>query len=83
LERNVDAAIPTPPNVETRRKPIDEQLAQVLESKLKEEPENSEARFTFKFFDCLNTYTFMLTTIPISAAVILERMNPVIASSGR
>ena len=31
MERNVDAVNPIPPNVETRRKPIDEQLAQVLE----------------------------------------------------
>jgi hypothetical protein len=38
LERNVDAVTPIPPNVETRRKPTDEQLAQVLEIILSVEP---------------------------------------------
>jgi hypothetical protein len=35
LERNVDAVTPIPPNVETRRKPNEEQLAHVLDSTLK------------------------------------------------
>jgi hypothetical protein len=69
--------------VETKRNPIDEQLAQVLESTLKDDPENNETTLIFKFFECLNTYTFMPTTIPISTAVMLEKINPVIASSGR
>jgi hypothetical protein len=38
LERKVDAVIPTPlPNVETRRKPSEEQLAHVLESALRDD----------------------------------------------
>ena len=45
MERNVDAVTPMPPNVETRRKPIDEQLAQVLEIILSVEHENSELRY--------------------------------------
>jgi len=83
LERNVDADTPIPPNVETRRKPTDEQLAQVLESILSVEPEKSEPIVTFKFPECFNTYTFILTTIPISIAVIVERINSINASSGR
>jgi hypothetical protein len=83
LERKVDAVTPTPPNVETRRKPIDEQLAHVLEITLKVEPEKNEPTLIFKPLECFNTYTFMLTTIPIRTAVIAERMNPNTASSGR
>jgi len=83
LERKVDAVTPTPPNVETRRKPIDEQLAHVLEITLKVEPEKNEPTLIFKPLECFNKYTFILTTIPISTAVIVERMNPNIASSGR
>ena len=69
--------------METKRNPIDEQLAQVLESTLIDDPENNETTLIFNFFECLNTYTFMPTTIPISIAVMLEKINPVIASSGR
>ena len=83
MERNVDAVTPIPPNVETRRKPIDEQLAQVLEIMLSVEPEKSEPMVNFRFRECLIIYTFILTTIPISTAVIVERINPIIASSGR
>lgn len=83
MERSVDAVTPSPPNVETRRKPNEEQLAHVLESTLKVDPEKNEAVVIFKPLECLNTYTFMLTTTPISTAVMFERMNPVTASSGR
>ena len=69
--------------METKRNPIDEQLAQVLESTLRDDPENNEATLIFNFFECFNKYKFILTTIPIRTAVIVEKMNPVIASSGR
>jgi hypothetical protein len=83
LERNVEAVIPIPPKVETRRKPTDEQLAHVLEIILKVEPEKSEPMVTFKFPEYFNIYTFILTTIPIRIAVIVERINPITVSSGR
>jgi hypothetical protein len=83
LERNVDAVTPMPPNVETRRKPTDEQLAHVLDIMLRVEPEKREPIITFKFPECFIIYTFILTTIPISTAVIVERIKPITASSGR
>lgn len=83
MERNVDAVTPIPPNVETRRKPTDEQLAQVLEIMLSVEPEKSDPMVTFKFPECLTIYKFIPTTIPIRIAVVVERINPIIASSGR
>jgi hypothetical protein len=79
----LDTVTPTPPNVDTRKKPIDEQLAHVLEITLKVEPEKKEPTLIFKPLEYFNTYTFMLTTIPIRTAVIVERMNPNTASSGR
>jgi hypothetical protein len=81
LERNVDAVTPIPPNVETSRKPTDEQLAHVLEIMLRVEAEKTEPISIFRFLECFTIYTFILTTIPISIAV--KRINPVIASSGR
>ena len=83
MERNVNAVTPTPPNVETRRKPNEEQLAHVLDSTLKVDPEKNEAAVIFKPFEFLNIYTFMLTTTPMRTAVMFERINPVTASSGR
>ena len=83
MERNVDAVTPIPPNVETRRKPTDEQLAHVLEIMLRVEPEKSEPTYTLKFPECFTIYTFILTTIPRRIAVIVERINPITASSGR
>jgi len=68
--------------VEARRKPNEEQLAHVLDT-LKVDPEKNEAAVIFKPFECLNTYTFMLTTTPIRTDVMFERINPVTASSGR
>jgi hypothetical protein len=83
LERNVDAVTPIPPKVETRRKPTDEQLAHMLEITLRVEPEKSEPMVTFKFSEYFNIYTFILTTIPTSIADVVERINPITASSGR
>ena len=71
MDRKVEAAIPAPPNVDTRRKPIEEQLAQVLETTLNVEPEKKEARFIFNF-ECFKTYRFMLTIIPKSIEVSVE-----------
>jgi hypothetical protein len=69
--------------VDTRRKPTDEQLAHVLEIMLNVEPEKSEPIVTFRFPECFTIYTFILTTIPIRTADIVERINPTNASSGR
>jgi hypothetical protein len=54
LERNADAVTPIPPNVETRRKPIEEQLAHVLEIMPRVEPEKNEPKliFIFKLLEC-------------------------------
>jgi hypothetical protein len=64
------------------KKPIEEQLAQVLEAIASSEPENIDLS-NFSFIEFLITYTFMATNIPISTEVIFVRMNPVNASSGR
>ena len=82
MDNNVDAAIPTPPNVETRRNPKEEQLAHVLESTLKLEPDKNEAMLNFNF-ECLKTYAFMLNTIPKSIDVKFVRIKPTTASGGR
>jgi hypothetical protein len=55
LDKNVDAVTPTPPNVETRRKPSEEQLAHVLESTLIVEPEKNEVRLILDLSECLST----------------------------
>ena len=83
MERNVDAVTPIPPNVETRRNPTDEQLAHVLEIMLRVDPEKNDPMVSFKLPECFNINTFIPTTIPIRTAVIIERINPVTASSGR
>ena len=83
MDRKADAVTPIPPNVETRRKPNEEQLAHVLESTLSDDPEKNDLIFTFKPFECLSTNTFIATTIPKRIAVIVKRINPVTASSGR
>ncbi len=73
--------MPNPPNEDMTRKPMEEQLAQVLEAIPRIEPENSDlSNLSFEF---LITYTFMATNIPINIEVIFARMNPAIASSGR
>jgi hypothetical protein len=79
----MEAVTPSPPKVETRTKPNEGQLVHVLDRTLKVDPEKNEAAVIFKPFECLNTYTFMLTTTPIRPAVMFERINPVTASSGR
>ena len=76
MDRKADAVTPIPPNVETRRKPNEEQLAHVLESTLNDDPEKNELIFTFKPFECLNTNTFIATTIPKRIAVIVEEDKP-------
>jgi len=73
--------MPIPPNVDTRAKPIDVQLAQVLDINPIDAPENKDLpSFNFEF---LIMCIFILKTIPISTAVILVRMKPNTASSGR
>jgi hypothetical protein len=59
-----------PPKVETRTKPIDEQLAHMLDIMLRVEPEKSQPMVTFKFPEYFNTYTFILTTIPRSLQLL-------------
>jgi hypothetical protein len=85
LERNVDAVTPIPPNMETRRKPTDEQLAHVLEIMLRVDPEKNEPRFAFSFklLECFKINTFIPTTIPKRIAVIVESIEPITASSGK
>jgi hypothetical protein len=84
LERNIDVVSPIPPKVETRRKATDEQLTHTcFEIMLKVEPGISEPMVSFKFCEYFNTYTFILTTTPMSIADIVERINPITASSGR
>jgi hypothetical protein len=63
--------------------PREEQLAHMLERTLIEDAENKEAAFNFFPLECSNTYTFMLTTIPNRIAVIVEKIKPIIASSGK
>jgi hypothetical protein len=73
--------MPSPPNVEIRRNPIEEQLAQALEVIPKIEPENKDlSNLIFAF---LTTYTFIATNIPINTEVIFVIMNPDTASSGK
>jgi hypothetical protein len=75
--------IHNPPKVDIRRNPNEEQLAQVLERTLKDEPENNDRIPTFNPFECFIKYTFMLTTAPARTAVVFEIINPPTASSGR
>ena len=42
VDRKLDITIPNPPNVEIRRKPIDEQLTHVLDNIPSPVPENNE-----------------------------------------
>jgi hypothetical protein len=74
---------PNPPKVDIRRNPKEEQLAQVLESTLIDEPENNDRIASFNPFECFMTYTFILIITPTRTAVTLERINPPTASSGR
>jgi hypothetical protein len=73
--------MPKPPNVDMTRKPIEEQLAQVLEARPRIEPEKNDlSNFNLEF---LITYTFKATNTPINTEVMFVRMNPAIASLGR
>jgi hypothetical protein len=54
----------------------------VLESTLRVEPEKKDVRFNLSF-SLLSTYTFIVTTIPKSIEITVERIKPTIASSGR
>jgi hypothetical protein len=83
LVKKVDTVTPTPPKADIRTKPSEEQLAQVLESTLRDEPENKEDTLSLRFIECLSTYTFMLNTMPRRIDVIFERMKPVTASLGK
>jgi len=83
LVRKVDIVTPTPPKADIRTKPSEEKLAHVLESTLRDEPENKDDTLSFRFIECLNTYTFMLTTMPIRIDVIFERRKPATASLGK
>ena len=41
------------------------------------EPEKSEPIVTFRLPECFTIYTFILTTIPIRTADIVERITPI------
>lgn len=72
--------IPTPPNVEIIKNPIDEQLAQALETIPKTDPESNDlSSLNFEFFIA---YTFIEITIAKRIALKLAIINPVSASSG-
>jgi hypothetical protein len=73
--------IPNPPNVDITRKPIEEQLAQILVAIPRIELEKNDlSNFNFEL---LITYTFMATNIPINTEVMFVSMNPSVALSGR
>ena len=78
--RNPVAIIPAPPNAEIIRNPTDEQLAHVLETIPKREPESNDLSNLRSAF--LITYTFIEITIAKRVALVLVIMNPSIASSG-
>ncbi len=75
--------MPKLPKVETNSSPTDEQLTHVLEITPMAEPEKSDAVLILKRLECLNRYRFILTTIPSRVDIIVERMNPTTASSGK
>jgi hypothetical protein len=70
------------PNVDIRRKPIDEQLLHATDMMPKADPEKKDALLIL-ILECLMTYTFILTSIPNRIETIVVRINPTIASSGR
>jgi len=47
-----------------------------------EDPEKNEVAFIFSF-EFLNMYMFILTIIPNNMEVMVARINPTTASSGR
>ncbi|MGA8842263.1 MAG: hypothetical protein WB511_01640 [Nitrososphaeraceae archaeon] len=54
----------------------------MLESTLKLDPDKNDLTLIFSF-ECLNTYMFMLTTMPKSIDVIFVRIKPTTPSGGR
>jgi len=83
LVRKVDNVTPVPPKVDIKTKPSEEQLAHILESTLRDDPENNDDVLTFSFFDCTSTYTFILMTSPIRMAVMFEIIKSMVASPGK
>jgi hypothetical protein len=73
---------PIVPNVDIRRKPIDEQLLHTPDMMPNADPENKDALLIL-ILECLMTYTFILTSIPNRIETMVVRINPTIASSGR
>jgi len=82
LDTKAEAVTPAAPSVEARKNPREEQLTHILESTLSDDPESNEVLRIF-IFECLNTYMFILTTIPNSIAIMFARIKPTTASSGR
>jgi len=73
--------IPNPPNVDITRKPIEEQLAQILVAIPRIELEKNDlSNFNFEL---LITYTHSWQPIPINTEVMFVSMNPSVALSGR
>jgi len=82
MERKLDTTIPTPPKVDIRSNPMEEQLIHVLDNILKLVPENSDDLLICNL-KCFIIYTFMLTKSPISTALMFVRIKPIVASSGK
>ena len=80
MVRNPVAIIPAPPKVEIIKNPTDEQLAHVLDTIPKREPESNDLSNLRSAF--LSTYTFIGNTIAKRIALVFVIMNPSIASSG-
>lgn len=72
--------MPTPPNVEIIKNPMDEQLAHVLDTIPNREPESNDlSSFSLAF---LIAYTFIDATIASRVALMFVIMNPNRASCG-
>ncbi|MGA6991886.1 MAG: hypothetical protein WBX81_15830, partial [Nitrososphaeraceae archaeon] len=82
IARKLEAMTPIVPNVDIRRKPIDEQLLHTPDMTPNADPENKDALLIL-ILECLMTYTFILTSIPNRIETMVVRINPTIASSGR
>jgi len=77
----VVAIIPIPPNVDIITKPIEEQLAHALLITPRNEPEIHD--LPILRFECFIRYMFIATTIANMIDMMIVKMNPIIASSGR
>jgi hypothetical protein len=82
VERKLDTTIPSPPKVDIRRNPIEEQLIHVLDNILKPVPENNDD-LLIPNFECFITYAFILTKIPSSMELMFVKMKLTLASSGK